>query len=333
MRPSRSWIAAQGWYPGQVLAAAACGVRDSIGIPRLRSGVSGDIRYALRRWRRRPGFAIATILTLVARDRRRHCHVLTRRWRAPAAAALEGSRSPRLRARRLSRAPQQPGHGTDVEPRDCCRTHAWDALRKTPRVRRPSRCGVQRVRLDVTLGENRDAIVRTADVSSNFLPMLGVGLTLGRYFTDFEDDDNSDSIILTWETWQRRFGGRQDVIGERVFHRARQLDGSHARDGGGRCSNPAFGSRENRPRSCGPVGISAVANRRYASAEGFRVDRAARSERHDGTGRSGGGRPRRRVPAAPSPSRHASLRFDRRASRCRAGDRCGCSSAAPGCCC
>ena len=51
--------------------------------------------------------------------------------------------------------------------------------------------------LGVTFGENRDDIVRTADVSSEFLPMLGVGLTLGRYFNDLEDDDNSDSIILT----------------------------------------------------------------------------------------------------------------------------------------
>ena len=267
VRPSRSWIAAQGWYAGQVLAAAACGVRDSLGIPRLRSAVSGDVRYALRRWRRRPGFAIATILTLslgVAAATATFSlvdGVLLRPlpWKDPDRLVYVHGVYPERRSNPATALTWNRG---------TLSYHAWDALRKTPALEtvavwRPSG------RLDVTLGENRDAIVRTADVSSEFLPMLGVGLTLGRYFTRFEDDDNSDSIILTWETWQSRFGGRQNVIGERVFV-GHASSGEHTRVTVVGVLEPGFRFEGEPPEILRPVGISAVANRRYGGG-GLRV--------------------------------------------------------------
>ena len=235
-------------------------VRDSIGIPRLRSGVSGDVRYALRRWRRRPGFAIATILTLSLgiaaatatfslvdgvllrplpwkdSDRLVYVHGVYPERRSNPAAALTWNR------------------GT-------LSYHAWDALRKTPAfetvaVWRPSTA------LGMTFGENRHDIVRTADVSSQFLPMLGVGLTLGRYFNDFEDNDNSDSVILSWESWQRRLGGRQDIIGQRIFiGHASSMDHFPVTVVG--VLEPGFRFEGEPPEILRPVGYSAVANRRY----------------------------------------------------------------------
>ena len=267
VRPSRSWIAAQGWYLGQVLAAAACGVRDSIRIPRLRSGVSGDIRYALRRWRRRPGFAIATILTLslgIAAATATFSlvdGVLLRPlpWRDPDRLVYVHGVYPERRSNPAT---------APTWNRGTLSYHAWDALRKTPAfetvaVWRPS------TRRDMTLGENRDAIVRTADVSSDFLPMLGVRLALGRNFTWFEDDDRSDSIILTWEAWQRHFGGRDKIVGERVL-----LGDASSGD---RLPRIVVGVLERGfrfegepPEILQPVGIGAPASRRYGGG-GLRV--------------------------------------------------------------
>ena len=260
VRPSRSWVAAQGWYAGQVLAAAACGVRDSLGIPRLRSGVSGDVRYALRRWRRRPGFAIATILTLslgIAAATATFSlvdGVLLRPlpWKDPDRLVYVHGVYPERRSNPATALTWNRG---------TLSYHAWDALRKTPAfetvaVWRPSTA------IGMTFGEHRDDIVRTADVSSEFLSMLGVGLTLGRYFNDFEDADNSDSIILSWDTWQRRFGGRQNVIGERVFV-GHASSGDHMRVTVVGVLEPGFRFEGEPPEILRPVGISAVANRRY----------------------------------------------------------------------
>jgi macrolide transport system ATP-binding/permease protein len=52
-------------------------------------------------------------------------------------------------------------------------------------------------------------------VSDNFFQTLGVQTILGRYFQAGEDLASSPRYaILTYGSWQRRFGGKQDVIGQ-----------------------------------------------------------------------------------------------------------------------
>jgi predicted permease len=55
-------------------------------------------------------------------------------------------------------------------------------------------------------------------VSKSFLSLLGADEAMGRLFNADEDDDyvQAETIILPHETWLRRFGGRPDVIGEKV---------------------------------------------------------------------------------------------------------------------
>lgn len=56
-----------------------------------------------------------------------------------------------------------------------------------------------------------------ARVSAGFFRVLGVKPMLGRDFYDGEDQPGApDTVILTYQTWQKRFGGRQDVIGQIV---------------------------------------------------------------------------------------------------------------------
>lgn len=54
-------------------------------------------------------------------------------------------------------------------------------------------------------------------VSDGFFHTLGVTPTLGRDFYTGEDKPSAPrTVILAYATWQKRFGGRQDVIGETV---------------------------------------------------------------------------------------------------------------------
>jgi len=59
--------------------------------------------------------------------------------------------------------------------------------------------------------------VPALQVSSGFFRTLGVAPIVGRDFHDGEDQLNApQTVILSFGTWQRRFGGRPDVIGESV---------------------------------------------------------------------------------------------------------------------
>jgi macrolide transport system ATP-binding/permease protein len=56
-----------------------------------------------------------------------------------------------------------------------------------------------------------------ARVTDGFFRVLGVTPLLGRDFYDGEDKPNAaDTVMLTYATWQARFGGRKDIIGQTV---------------------------------------------------------------------------------------------------------------------
>ena len=64
--------------------------------------------------------------------------------------------------------------------------------------------------------------VSAARVTAGFFRVLGVKPILGRDFYDGEDQPSGgDTMILTYRTWQERFGGRKDIIGQTV-----DLDGT-----------------------------------------------------------------------------------------------------------
>jgi putative ABC transport system permease protein len=59
-------------------------------------------------------------------------------------------------------------------------------------------------------------VTRGMFVSANFLLMLGVRSHLGRFFEPLEDEQPTDSVLVSYETWQRRFGSDPNVLGRRV---------------------------------------------------------------------------------------------------------------------
>ncbi len=57
-----------------------------------------------------------------------------------------------------------------------------------------------------------------AQAASDFLPMLGIHPILGSHFQPGQDLPNSPrSALLTWNFWQRRFGGDRGVVGRTLM--------------------------------------------------------------------------------------------------------------------
>jgi hypothetical protein len=217
VRPVRSWAAAQVWYIGQLIAAAwALTRRDTVRrpvdtrSPRLPFR-PGDVRDALRRWRRRPGFALAATLTLSL-----GIGAATAMFSVVDAVLLRPLPWPN--ADRLAVIHMvYPERRTDPRyattwNRSTVHRPAWEALRRGSSFedvavwRPPS--------LSMTIDEARTVLAESMPISSNFLPMLGVKVIHGRHFDREDDERDTWSLILSYEAWQRWFGGRPDIVGE-----------------------------------------------------------------------------------------------------------------------
>jgi predicted permease len=60
--------------------------------------------------------------------------------------------------------------------------------------------------------------VRSAHVSGGFFRSLGVAAMLGRVFTETDDIPAAPlAVVLMYDTWQSRFGGRQDIVGQSLI--------------------------------------------------------------------------------------------------------------------
>jgi ABC-type antimicrobial peptide transport system permease subunit len=217
VRPARSWPGAQAWYIGQLIAAAwsfaaRAGVMTSIEprtTPRLFD--PADIRYALRRWRRRPGFPLAATLTLGL-----GIGAATAMFSVVDAVLLRPLPWPdpdRLAAVHMV----YPDRRTDPRfattwNRSLLHYPAWEALRRGSSFSDVALW--EPASLSMTIDEGRTELALVMSVSSDFLPMLGVNVLHGRNFTRADDERESYSLILSYEAWQRHFGGRQEIVGK-----------------------------------------------------------------------------------------------------------------------
>jgi predicted permease len=52
--------------------------------------------------------------------------------------------------------------------------------------------------------------------SGNLFPLLGVQAAIGRTFTESEDRPDGNAVMLTWNLFERRFGGDQSIVGRQI---------------------------------------------------------------------------------------------------------------------
>jgi predicted permease len=89
---------------------------------------------------------------------------------------------------------------------------SWQALQEHPAFQDVSAWHRESV---VLTGPSR-AIVERWRVSASVLPMLGVRPLLGRLLTEEDTADRHGAALISWDFWQTRFGGRDDVLGQTV---------------------------------------------------------------------------------------------------------------------
>jgi predicted permease len=161
-----------------------------------------DARFAVRAWRRQPGFALAAMLALAlgigantavftALDA-----VLLRPlpFQDPDRLVMVWETAPKLGALKYRSSP--------ADARD------WQ-------VQNHAFAGVAIMRSDsgVILGEGSPEELDGRRVSGNFFALLGVPPLLGRPLNQADDDATANRVVLSYALWQRHFRGDPAVIG------------------------------------------------------------------------------------------------------------------------
>ena len=165
----------------------------------------GDIRYALRRLRREPGFTVVASLTLAIGIGAATAifsavnPILFRALPYPHA-----ERIVTVAERSQSGAPIDPAYGTYEEL--SARSRSFDAMSATD-TWRPS-----------LTGTNEPERLEGRRVTASFFDVIGVRPALGRSFDAAEDVPGAASVvILSDRLLQRRFGGDRSIVGGSIM--------------------------------------------------------------------------------------------------------------------
>ena len=66
-------------------------------------------------------------------------------------------------------------------------------------------------------GQGEPELVRRAFITFDVLQVLGIGPRLGRYFSQDEDAPGAlNNLVITYDFWQRHFGGDASVVGQTI---------------------------------------------------------------------------------------------------------------------
>lgn len=164
-----------------------------------------DLRFAARELRRQPAFTLTAIVvlglgiglttTMVSLFNRLALHPL-----------------PYPHADRLANVQLASGsgaHGISISPDRAMR----DVAARTPGVERVYAHSVEQAMVEV--GDTPD-VAATRMVSIGLLDDFGARLLIGRHFAPEDTAAGPLTTILAHATWQRRFGGRPDIVGRTV---------------------------------------------------------------------------------------------------------------------
>jgi putative ABC transport system permease protein len=176
------------------------------------SVIPTDIRYAVRRWVARPGLAITVVLTLGLGIGATTAifslvdGVLLRPlpWREPDRLVAVYVVRPAWRTDPIFSFTWDTGPLTWPDVRNLqAQAETFESVGAWLRSR------------PIALAGTSDAL-QALNASSGFLTTLGVRPYAGRTFTAAEDETASDSVMVSYETWQNRFGGDPAIVGRQT---------------------------------------------------------------------------------------------------------------------
>ncbi len=181
--------------------------RDASGFPSL-DELAADVRYSLRMIRRQPGFALIVVL-LVAIGVGANTAIfslvnaiLLRPLAYPAADRLVVVRTviPAM-ARTYPSVPAAAGEFLLWQSR----VTAFDSI------------AAVKAETQTLTGAGDASRVEVVRVTSALLPMLGAQPILGRVFRTDEDREGHEAVaMLTYQSWQQRFGGDRSILGRSI---------------------------------------------------------------------------------------------------------------------
>ena len=213
---------------GDALARRLAPLRQSRRTPRIAPGAAAgggrvlgdllqDLRYALRTMAARPGFTAIAVLSLalgLGADT-----AIFGLWNGVLRASLPAVRDPEGLV--ILSNPDESGSwtGRTQGPR------SWLTYGEFEQLNDPAHAGAfsalmasqsdlqtWQVRFDGDAPEEASGRL----VSGGFFEVLGVRPAIGRLFTAAGERSDAPDAVISYSCWQRRFGGRADVLGRRL---------------------------------------------------------------------------------------------------------------------